>query len=361
MKLEKEQTGFLEKLLNTPTPSGMEAKGALLLGRRIKEKTGIAPTIDVHGNLHAVYDCGSDITVMLEGHGDEIGYIVEYIDNNGFIYLQAIGGVTVPLTAAERLVFLTKNGPVNGVVGVRPPHLMSADERKNVAGNNLRTMPCDIGATSKAEALSLVSIGDAAVVDSGWRPLAGTRISARGLDDRVGSFVMCESFIRLVTGEKKPSVNIHYVSSVSEELGLVGGKLVAGAVKPDIAICCDVGFATDSQGDDAKVVGDISLGKGPALAVGPIYHKNLTDHIRQTAEDIGIALQERAVPKGAGNNAWALKLDGGSAVAQIAIPIRYMHSPVEVADLKDISAIIEIVSSSVLSLTPSFPLLPEQP
>lgn len=361
MSLSFEQVQFLEELLNTPTPSGMEAEGALLLGRRIKEKTQINPSIDVHGNLHAVYDCGSEITVMLEGHGDEIGYIVEYIDDKGFVYLQAIGGVTVPLTAAERIVFLTKNGPVNGVVGVRPPHLMNAEERKNVAGNNLRTMPCDIGASSKQEAESLVSIGDAAVVDAQWRPLAGSRISARGLDDRIGSFAMCEAFINLVTSEEKPSVNIHYVSSVSEELGLVGGKLVANQVKPDIAICCDVGFATDSQRDDAKVVGDISLGKGPALAVGPIYHKNLVNHIRNTANEIGETVQERAVPKGAGNNAWALKLDGGSAVAQIAIPIRYMHSPVEVADLKDVESIIKIVSASVMRLTPSFPLLPEQP
>jgi endoglucanase len=361
MSLSFEQVQFLEELLNTPTPSGMEAEGALLLGRRIKEKTQINPSIDVHGNLHAVYDCGSETTVMLEGHGDEIGYIVEYIDDKGFVYLQAIGGVTVPLTAAERIVFLTKNGPVNGVVGVRPPHLMNAEERKNVAGNNLRAMPCDIGASSKQEAETLVSIGDAAVVDAQWRPLAGSRISARGLDDRIGSFAMCEAFINLVTSEEKPSVNIHYVSSVSEELGLVGGKLVANQVKPDIAICCDVGFATDSQRDDAKVVGDISLGKGPALAVGPIYHKNLVNHIRNTANEIGETVQERAVPKGAGNNAWALKLDGGSAVAQIAIPIRYMHSPVEVADLKDVESIIKIVSASVMRLTPSFPLLPEQP
>lgn len=361
MELEKEQISFLEKLLNTPTPSGMEAEGALLLGRRIKEKTGIVPSIDVHGNLHAVYDCGSETTVMLEGHGDEIGYIVEYIDAKGFVYLQAIGGVTVPLTAAERLVFLTKNGRVNGVVGVRPPHLMSADERRKVAGDNLRNMPCDIGATSKEEAEALVSIGDAAVVDSGWRPLAGTRVSARGLDDRIGSFAMCEAFIKLVSGENKPGVNVHYVSSVAEELGLVGGKLVAGAVKPQIAICCDVGFATDASGDDSKVVGDISLGKGPALAVGPIYHKNLTEHIRAAAKKTGVPLQERAVPKGAGNNAWAMKLDGGSAVAQIAVPIRYMHSPVEVADLKDVAGVIEIVSAAVARLTPSFELLPEQP
>ena len=361
MKLDKEQTLFLEKILNTPSPAGMESEVALLLGRRIKGKTSVVPEIDVHGNLHAICDCGSDVTVMIEGHGDEIGYIVEYVDAKGFVYLQAVGGVTVPLTAAERLVFLTKNGPVNGVVGVRPPHLMNADERRKVAGDNLRNMPCDIGAKTKEEALSLVSIGDLAVVDSGCRPLAGSRISARGLDDRIGSFAMCEAFIKLVSGDKKPRVNVHYVSSVAEELGLVGARLAGSSARPAMAICCDVGFATDANGDDSKTVGDISLGKGPAIAVGPIYHRNLTDHIRNAAKTLGLPLQERAVPKGAGNNAWALKLDGGSAVAQIAIPIRYMHSPVEVADLDDVAGVIDIVAEAVAGLSPDFPLLPEQP
>ena len=104
-----EQKEFLKKLIDTPTPTGSEAAGALLLGRRIREKTGIEPTIDVHGNLHAVYDVGAKTTVMLEGHGDEIGYIVQYIDKNGYVYLQNLGGVVVPLTAAERLVILASH------------------------------------------------------------------------------------------------------------------------------------------------------------------------------------------------------------------------------------------------------------
>lgn len=360
--MTKKQLEFLEKLVNTPTPTGSEAAGALLLGRRIKEETGIQPTIDVHGNLHAVYDVGAERTVMLEGHGDEIGYIVEYVDASGFVYFQALGGVVVPLSAAERVTILTKNGPVNGVMGTRPPHLMKGDERKHVAPDDLRRLPCDIGASSRAEALELVSLGDSAVVATGWRPLAGMRVSGRGLDNRCGTFAMCEAFIQLATARRKPKVNVHYVSSVCEEIGLVGGHVASYAVHPDIGISCDVAFAGDGPGDDAKVVGDIRLGKGAALAVGPIYHKGLVEHLKATAEKAGVAVQERVIPRGSGNNGWSLKMErGGAAVAQIGIPLRYMHSPVEVIDLKDVESATELAVKAVLGLPADFRLLPEQP
>ena len=352
---------ILQRLIETPTPTGSESAGALLLGRLIKEKTGIQPTIDVHGNLHAVYDVGAARTVMLEGHGDEIGYMVEYIDEKGFVYFQALGGLVVPLSVAERVVILTKNGPVNGVIGSRPPHLMSAEERKTTA-TDLKNLPCDIGATSREEAERLVSVGDSAIVDSGWRPLAGTRVSGRGLDDRCGTFAMCEAFIRIATSPKKPKVNVHYVSSVCEEIGLVGGRLASFNVHPDIGISCDVAFAGDTAGNDARVVGNITLGKGVALATGPIYHKGLVDYFRQVAKPDKIAVQMRAVPKGAGNNGWSLKMEhGGAAVVQLGIPLRYMHSPVEVVDLKDIEATIDLTARAVLSLPADFNLLPEQP
>lgn len=354
-----ERQAFLKTLVETPTPTGSEAAGALLLGRRIKEKTGLQPTIDLHGNLHAVLDVGAKTTVMIEGHGDEIGYIVSYIDEKGFVYLQALGGIVVPLTNAERLTFLTKKGRVNGVVGARPPHL--AKDQKGVA-DDLRKMPCDIGASSKAEAEALVAVGDPAVVDAGFRVLAGTRVSARAFDDRVGTFAMCEAFISLATAARKPSVNVHYVSSVCEEIGLVGGRLASYAVHPTIGISCDVSFAEGGSGDDIKVIGDQKLGAGAALALGPIYHPGLTDHLRATAKKYEIPVQERAVPKGAGNNGWAMKMErGGVAVAQIAVPLRYMHSPVEVIDLKDVDAVIDLTTKAIQDLPDDFNLLPEQP
>ena len=360
--MKQEQLDFLEQLMNTPTPAGSEAAGALMLGRRIQAKTGIRATIDVHGNLHAVCDVGAKRTIMLEGHGDEIGYIVEYIDASGFVYLQAIGGLVIPLSAAERITILSKNGPVNGVIGVRPPHLMSDEERKHAAANELKRMPCDIGASSREAAESLVSVGDSAIVASGWRRLAGTRVSGGGFDNRCGTFAMCEAFIKLATARRKPKYNIHYVSSVCEEIGLIGGRLASFNVHPDIGVSCDVGHATDAVPEDAKVIGDLRLGKGAIVAVGPIYRKGLTEHFLDTARKSNISVQPRAVPKGMANNGWALKMEhGGAAVVQISVPLRYMHTPVEVADLKDIESVIDLTAASISSLDADFNLLPEQP
>lgn len=362
MELEKSQVEFLKELVSLPTPTGSEHEGMMLIGRRLKAATGLAPTIDRHGNLHCVLDRGAKRTVMIEGHCDEIGFIVVHVDDDGLVYLAALGGVTVPLCAAERVVIAGKNGPVNGVIGVRPPHLMTAEEKKSVAKDDLRSMPCDIGASSREEALSLVSPGDSGVVDSGWRPLAGSRVSCRGFDNRIGTFAMCEAFIGLAGGAVPCGCNVHYVASVQEEVGLVGGKTAAYDVAPDIGICCDVGFATDVHKDDRKKIGDIRLGGGTIVGVGPTYHRALTDHFIGTADAAGLPYQLRGAPRGTGTCAWAMRLErGGAAVAQLSIPLRYMHSPVEVIDLGDVAATISLVTRGVGALDDGFPLLPEQP
>ena len=284
------------------------------------------------------------------------------MDDDGLVYLAALGGVTVPLCAAERVVIAGRNGPVNGVIGARPPHLMNAEEKKHVAKDDLRNMPCDIGASSREEALSLVAIGDSGVVDTGWRKLAGSRVSCRGFDNRVGTFAMCEAFIRMANSQCGTGCDVHYVASVQEEVGLVGGKTAAYDVAPAIGVCCDVGFATDVQKDDRKKIGDVRLGAGPILGIGPTYHRGLTDHFTKIAESQSLPIQRKAAPRGTGTCAWAMRLErGGAAVAQISIPLRYMHSPVEVIDLDDVAAVIELVAKGVGALDDSFPLLPEQP
>lgn len=362
MTLTAEQQKFLADFLALPTPTGSEQPGMLALGRRIKAATGLKPYIDMHGNLHCVLERGAKTTVMLEGHCDEIGFIVQYIDDDGFVYLSALGGVTIPLVAAERILIAGRNGPVNGVFGVRPPHLMSADERKNVAGDKLRAMPCDIGATSREEAEQLVAVGDSAVVATAWRPLAGSRVSCRGFDNRIGAFAMAEAFIALASSPCATGVNVHYVASVGEEIGLVGGSTAAYSVAPTIGICCDVTFATDAHKEDRKLVGDVRLGAGAVIDIGPIFHRTLAAHIIETARVQKVPLQQCACARGDGTNAWAMHLErGGAAVAQISVPLRYMHSPVETIDLNDVAAVIALVSKAVGALDDSFNLLPEQP
>ena len=324
MELSNEQVGFLKELVSLPTPTGSEHAGMMLLGRRLKA-------------------------------------MVVHVDDDGMVYLGALGGVTAPLCAAERVVIAGRNGPVNGVIGTRPPHLMNAEEKKSVAKDDLRSMPCDIGASSREEALSLISIGDEGVVDSGWRPLAGSRVSCRGFDNRVGTFAMCEAFIEIARGGGC-GCNVHYVASVQEEVGLVGGKTAAYDVAPAIGVCCDVGFATDVHKDDRRKVGDIRLGDGVTVGIGPTYHRGLADRFLAVAEAEGIPHQAKGTPRGTGTCAWAMRLErGGAAVAQLSIPLRYMHSPVEVLDLRDVAATVALAAKGIGSLDDSFPLLPEQP
>ena len=334
MELSNEQVGFLKELVSLPTPTGSEHAGMMLLGRRLKAATGLEPSIDIHGNLHCVLDRGAKRTVMMEGHCDEIGFMVVHVDDDGMVYLGA------------------RNGPVNGVIGTRPPHLMNAEEKKSVAKDDLRSMPCDIGASSREEALSLISIGDEGVVDSGWRPLAGSRVSCRGFDNRVGTFAMCEAFIEIARGGGC-GCNVHYVASVQEEVGLVGGKTAAYDVAPAIGVCCDVGFATDVHKDDRRKVGDIRLGDGVTVGIGPTYHRG---HAAQVVLRDGLLLLRvhqvrRTRPDDAVDR----------AVAQLSIPLRYMHSPVEVLDLRDVAATVALAAKGIGSLDDSFPLLPEQP
>ena len=362
MELSTAQLDVLKEFVALPTPTGSEQAGMMLLGRRLKETTGLRPTIDVHGNLHCVLDRGAKRTIMLEGHCDEIGFIVQYISDEGLVYLSALGGVTVPLCASERIVLAGRNGPVNGVIGVRPPHLMKGEERKHVAKSELSEMPCDIGASSRAEAEALVAPGDAGVVASGWRPLAGSRVSCRGFDNRIGAFAMAEAFAQIANCTCGTGCNVHYVASVQEEIGLVGGRTAAFDVHPAIGICCDVDFATDVNPEDRKTCGDIRLGGGAIVGVGPTYHRGLADHFREAAAMQRIPCQVCACAKGSGTCAWAMRMErGGAAVAQLSIPLRYMHSPVEVLDLTDVAAVIELTAKGVGALDDGFPLLPEQP
>lgn len=353
--LDKKSLAFLKALVACPAPSGFEQDGQRLMAQHLKS-AGVESAFDVHGNLHAVLNEGAPTKVMLEAHCDEIGFLVSYIDERGLLYLIANGGVTPQTVAGERVVIQGRNGPVNGVFGVRPPHLMSAAERDNVAPKEVADVPVDIGASSKAEAEALVALGAPAVVDAGWRPLAGSRVSCRGLDNRIGAFIATEVMRRLAEEPLAPlNVALHLVGSVQEELGLIGGQTTAYLVNPDIGICLDVGFATDVNPSDRRKMGDVRLGGGPTIGTGPLYNPRLRQMLLDSAklEDIPVQLQVRA--RASGNNAYSMRLQrGGAAVVLVSIPLRYMHSPVEVVDLEDVEQIIRLLCAFIGNL-PSAP------
>lgn len=351
---------LLRSLLATPTPSGWESNGLSLLAAYLKPQV---PNLsyDLHGNLRAVLNPGAPMRVMIEGHCDEIGFMVQYVDDQGFLYMTALGGVTIALLAGERIVIQGRKGPVNGVFGVRPPHLMKPSEREKVAPLELTDIAVDIGATSKAEALELIELGSPAVIDAGWRPLAGTRVACRGFDNRIGAFIVTEAMHRLASGAPLP-VSVHLVASVQEELGLVGATTAAFDVQPHAGICVDVGFASDTPGNDKKLVGEIALGKGPIVVFGPTYNPKLHALIEQTAAGCAIAVQRQVRARGSSTNAWAMRLARtGAAVSLISVPLRYMHSAVEVLCLSDVEQCVELLCAALRGLPADMTFAPDQP
>ena len=351
---------LLQKLVALPTPTGFECDGTALLAAHLKAAAVPGIAVDIHGNLRACLNPDAPLRVMIEGHCDEIGFMVQYIDDDGFLYMCPLGGVTIPLLAAERIVIRGKNGPVCGVFGVRPPHLMSAKDREKVAPQELKDIAVDIGAKSREDALTLVDLGSPAVVDAGWLALANQRVACRGFDNRVGAFIVTEALRRLA--KEKLNVALHMVASVQEEVGLVGGITAAYDINPHIGLCVDVTFASDAQKEDRKVVGDIRIGEGPVVGVGPTYHTKLGALILSAANAQKIPVQRQVRSRGTGTCAWAMRMSrSGAAVAQLSIPLRYMHSPVELISLDDAAKTVDLLCAAILAIPADFDLHPQQP
>jgi len=355
--MDTQALDFLKQLVAIPTPSGFEQDGMRLIAAYL-EKNGVpGAAFDLHGNLRASLNAGAKTRVMIDGHCDEIGFMVQYIDDDGFLYMCADGGVTPQTLAGERIVIQGLKGPVNGVFGVRPPHLMKASDKDKVAPQEVGDIAVDIGAATRDEALSLVELGAPAVVDAGWRPLANDRVACRGFDDRIGAFIVAEAMRRLVG--KKLNVAVHMVASIQEELGLIGCETAAYDIQPDIGICVDVGFASDSTPADRKTVGDVRLGKGPIHVCGPLYNPKLQKIVADCAAAEKIPLQRQVRSRGQGTHAFPMRMvRSGAAVSLLSIPLRYMHSPIETLSLGDVEQVIQLLVATLQALPESPDLTP---
>ncbi len=346
---------FLRELLESPTPSGYEKPGQLVVEKYLKK---YADEIfrDVHGNLHAIANPKAKFRVMLSGHCDEIGLMVMHIDDNGYLYVSSVGGVYVPLLQGERVVIQTAKGPVPGVIGVKPIHLMDSKERES-AVSKIHELWIDIGVKDKAEAEELVELGDVAIVDRGYLELPNNRLVARGLDDRIGVYVVAEA-LRLASKENL-QVAVHMISSVQEEIGLRGAHTAAYAVDPQIGIAVDVGFATDFPNCNAKMVGEATLGGGPILHRGPNFNPIVYDRLVAAAKDARIKTQLQPIARGSGTDANAIQLTrGGVAAGLISIPCRYMHSPVEMISTKDADNSAKLIARFLTRLKGTEKLVP---
>lgn len=341
------QTAFLHRLLETHSPSGSELAIQRIVADYVRPYADEV-FLDPLGNLHAVLNPEAETRVLVDAHCDEIGLLVEFIDPEGFLSFAPVGGINRQLLPGERVVLAGPGGEVHGVIGRKPIHMMSEKERSAGVGE-ITDLWIDIGASSKEEAMGAAPPGTFAVVDSGVRPLLGDKLSARALDDRCGVFVIMEALRRLKG--KKPKTALHFVSSTQEEVGCLGGKVAAFGVDPHLGFSVDVTHSSDFPGANPKATGEVRLGKGPALGVGPNYDPALVAHVRGVAERKRIPYQLQPRARGAGNNGFVIRhTRAGVPVCHFGLPLRYMHSAVEVVDVNNLEACAALIAASLAAL-----------
>jgi endoglucanase len=346
--MRAESFDFLKKLLETPSPSGFEARGQRVWADYVNR---FVPAVqsDPYGNVFAALKSGSTPKILLAGHADELGLMVSYISDEGYIYFQGIGGVDRAMLRGRAVLIHGPQGPVPGVTGHLAIHLQSPDDRKKVP--EFHEVFIDIGVRSKAEAQELVRVGDAITKDAGVVRLAGSRIAGRGCDNRIGTWAAAEALRLLAPREVDLEASVVALSTVQEENGLYGATMAGYRIRPDIAVVIDVTHATDIPLCSKTKHGDVKLGGGPVVSIGSANHPVLVERFRQVAAKHGIPLQYEANPRFSGTDADAIFVQrGGIPTINLGLPNRYMHSPVEVIDLNDLEALAELLAAFCLDV-----------
>ena len=350
-------TAFLESLLDAPGPSGFEVRPARVWRT---EAQGFADeiSVDVTGNSFATINRDGSPRVMLAGHIDEIGLQVKHIDEEGFLWIDEIGGWDPQVLVGQTVTVLARDRDVPGVVGKKPIHLMTDEDRKKPT--KTRDLWVDVGTESReATREQGIRVGDALVIAQGMRRLAGNRITSRAIDDRVGAFVVLET-LRLLAA-RPPAARTTAVATVQEEIGYSGGGARTGAyaLSPDVAIAVDVTFATDVPGLEKKELGEHRLGGGPVLSRGASAHGRVFEELCEVAEREGIPYTVQASPKATRTDADAIFLTrAGVPTGLVSIPNRYMHSPNEIVDLRDLDHAAKLIAAFVRGLGPETDFTP---
>ena len=334
---------FLDDLLSQATPSGFETPGQRAW---IDYVAAFAheTRVDDYGNAVAVYE-GNDDTpeVAVAGHADEIGLMIRDVTDDGFLALSRIGGSDKTVTRGQHVTVHTADGPLEGVIGQVAVHLRDGDDEPDAINEQY----VDIGAAGGETARELVDIGDPITFDTDVHDLEGSLVSARGMDNRVGVWTAAEAFRRAV--ESEPEATVYAVSTVQEELGLRGARMVGFDLNPDVAIAADVTHATDTPGAPASKGSGIELGEGPVVARGSANHPTLVDAARTVAGEGGPEIQLQASGSYTGTDADAFYTSrGGIPSLNVGLPNRYMHTPVEVIDLGDLDAAADLLSEIVI-------------
>ena len=339
---------FLKELVNTPSPTGYEFRGQRVWLNYVKKFADETFT-DAHGNAVAVLNKGGSPRLMLAGHADEIGMTVNYIDDHGFIYVRKVGGVDAAIMRAQRVTIHAKPGPVNGVVGNIAPHLTKVEGERKVP--KMDDLFIDIGVDSRKDALKLIQIGDPITLTDQFELLRNDTAVARAFDNRIGTWSVAEALRLLAADKKKLKAEVLAVSNIMEETGLFGARQIAYTLKPDVALVVDVTHATDCPTVSKPLHGDIKMGKGPTVSHGGSSHPEVIARVESVAKKLKIHLQHEAVSNSSGTDTDAIFWTrGGIPSGLISLPNRYMHSPVEMINLKDLRQVPELMAGFALSL-----------
>lgn len=305
---------------------------------------------DAHGNCVAILNKGGSPRIMLAGHADEIGLTVNYVNDEGYIYVRRIGGIDPAITKAQRVVIQTRKGPVRGVVGNVAPHLTKSEKDRKLP--EVHELFIDIGARSRSEALSLVQIGDPITLVDTFELLRNDLAIARAFDNRIGTFAVAETLRLLRPSRQKLQAEICAVSNIMEEVGLFGARQIAYHLQPQLALVVDVTHATDVPTVSQAMHGDIRIGAGPTVTHGGSNHPVLVERLEKIAQKQKISIQHEAVSSSSGTDTDAIFWTrGGIPSALVSLPNRYMHSPVELVSLNDLEAIPKLLAAFCLSLT----------
>jgi endoglucanase len=345
--LEPQPAAFFQKLLETPSPSGFEAPIQEVVREYV---SGFADHVetDLHGNVIACCNPKGKVRVLLAGHCDQIGMLVSYIDELGFVYTQTIGGWDPQQLIGQRVTVWAKQGPLHGVIARKPIHLLNDDERKQVV--KTQDLWIDVGVASRDEAQKLIRVGDPVTLALGYQPMRNDLANSPGMDDKTGLWVVMEALRRAKT--RGLSCALYAVSTVQEEIGLRGARTSTHSIDPHIGIAVDVTHATDCPTIDKRQNGEVGLGKGPVIARGPNVNPVVVDQLISTCDDLDIPFQLAGVGRAMSNDANSIQVSrGGVATASVAIPNRYMHSAVETISLRDIDYAANLLAAFACGVT----------
>jgi putative aminopeptidase FrvX len=342
---------FLERLLNASGPSGFEVEPARVW-REEAETFATEVWTDVTGNSVAALNPSGGPRVMLAGHIDEIGLQVTYVDDEGFLFFDEIGGWDSQVLVGQRVRILGREGLVPGVVGKKPIHLLKGADRAKAT--KTKELWVDLGATDSKEVEELgVRVGDPMVLDAGLLRLAGDRIASRAIDNRIGAYVVLEA-LRLLS-QDAPESAVFAVATVQEEIGFSGGgaRSSAYSLEPDVALVVDVTFSTDVPDIEKKELGDHKIGGGPVLSRGSANHPVVFQRLVEAAEGEGIPFTRQAAPRATRTDADGIHLVRvGVPTGLVSVPNRYMHSPNELVSLEDLTRTSELLAAFIRRLEP---------